>query len=1433
MSLYLPEGLRWLGWVAGAAWPDGDEDKMFELAAAWEAAAEELDGVPDDIRAARNSIGVAYHGGKAGEAMQAKFDPLLSGPQSVQELATSYRALSETAFNAGTDMEAAKLTVIVSLAMLAAEILWAWVFPVTAAAAETAAINATRSWMRQVEDKLTKLIEKGAEWLFRNAKVAKFVGTYSVKILESVAISGLLDITVQQIQVWKGHRHGINWGQVGLSMAASAAGTIPGREVAGFVGTKFDKFFAKSFQLNGREGRWMSMIKPSVGDSLKGIATGATSGAVGTFAGNLVMIGAMGGFGPAMSSAEGWVGGISRSAIVGGARGMLGVKMPSSTGRMGLKMNTFDPTLRPSLGPRGDGTMPLPPRAGATGSGVNAAVREIVPAQAGHDQPVVQQRVVEPSGTGSSASVGEHQPAVHERPVAAVDTHPQQASGSVHSNVVEQVGNSSGSSTSASTDQQHHGGQVGAGAQASTVAPQPKASVETQTAAAQPGSSGQTSAAGGSSTGQVSSTNTETSLGQRGQTPVTPAQPGAGAPQSHTSGSAQSGNASGPAPARGGASASAATPGGSDGTRSPVVAQANTNELPSNPARTTSQRSVDVTQSAEPHQVSQPMRDQAAGAAQRQQSGRDVPDRSGAGTPSDESRLRANDGAAHNQRARSGSPRDDDFLPPREDDDAHRPPVPDEPPHVGPTPEPQGNRDPLVRDQTTRSNSAAAQDLRGEPRSRVAEQQSARSGPQSDAVTETPRDSTVSTPIEHQQVPPVGQRGAETSTPQVDSAGQQSRGQAVVSSGDQGAGTSTHSAGPTATEPTSRPATGPSPAASSEAPERTGSQNPEMTEPQPNSEHPLTTTSGANEQAPAVRPQEAARAAAESPRPGIRDSQGTPTADSGALRHEGGQPRSSPGQEVEPTAATPGASGTEGVSRVRSSEEVQSSTSTSGAVGTAEVSGARSPGGAEPTAVMSGSGGAEEVSGVRQSEAGAPHADTSARRETTENAGSTRQHAEAPAVQGDNGARRGGPDMHEGTARQRVEQGRRGVGQPNEVDPDRIDVLDDGTAAHPEHAAAHGDAATAPSGREVVRPPDDPRWSRADDAVSVTHADGRIGRIDADRNSSVRLGNGDELRVNSDGTHVIKPDGATARTPAERAVPNAESGDRAPTDANREQGPTQQTVITHPEGTTQTVRTDKTIEVRTPSDTTVHIDAKRNVTVHVSNETTIAVERKPVTVRSLNGDSYVVERKTVTVHTPDGTSYVVEPRRNTITRTVADPSAGSPNSGAAQGHGHPDATHTTGPDGTVRVRLGDGSTISIGRDGSVRVGLENGGATSVRADGVVRVTAPDRNSTVVRSDGMVWQVDPDGITVRRTSPDGSTWTVDVDGTIHQNKPDGTEKVHGTELSGTDLKSKTRPKRVPGARPKPSWVGIPDVPTAADWIAGASLPGSDGSSKPPE
>ncbi|MGW4370158.1 WXG100-like domain-containing protein, partial [Nocardia takedensis] len=71
MSLELPEGLHWLGWVAGAPWPKGDEDQAFAVSRAWSEAAEELRGQLSQVRAAKEATEASYISGAGGAEMLA------------------------------------------------------------------------------------------------------------------------------------------------------------------------------------------------------------------------------------------------------------------------------------------------------------------------------------------------------------------------------------------------------------------------------------------------------------------------------------------------------------------------------------------------------------------------------------------------------------------------------------------------------------------------------------------------------------------------------------------------------------------------------------------------------------------------------------------------------------------------------------------------------------------------------------------------------------------------------------------------------------------------------------------------------------------------------------------------------------------------------------------------------------------------------------------------------------------------------------------------------------------------------------------------------------------------------------------------------------------------------------------------------------------
>ncbi|MFG1794425.1 hypothetical protein [Nocardia sp. NPDC049149] len=359
MSLYLPEELRWLGWIAGAAWPDGDEDKMFELARAWDRASTKVRPLTDQVLMARRAAERSWEG-EGGRAIAAAYDALLHGDQSLDRLAEHLLQVSKAVFNTGTELEATKLTIIVSLLALAVEIAWAWMFPPTAPAAEAAAVAATRSFLRTLEDELAKKVVALASQLAQKVGVrtslVKNLGLYAMKIPESMLISGGLDLVVQGAQLAKGTRKELNWKQTLISMAASGVGTYPGIKSARQVGRGFDRLAGKTFAPKvGDSVRWAT-VKPMTGDMLKGTATGVVSGAVGTFFGNAVLAPIVGA--SAMTSAESWVGGMVRGGMVGAARGGFGVKMAPADGKLGPFSRVFDSSMTPVR----DGAIPQPSR---------------------------------------------------------------------------------------------------------------------------------------------------------------------------------------------------------------------------------------------------------------------------------------------------------------------------------------------------------------------------------------------------------------------------------------------------------------------------------------------------------------------------------------------------------------------------------------------------------------------------------------------------------------------------------------------------------------------------------------------------------------------------------------------------------------------------------------------------------------------------------------------------------------------------------------------------------------------------------------------------------------------------------------------------------------------------------------------------------------
>ncbi|PPJ40137.1 hypothetical protein C5E45_03455 [Nocardia nova] len=391
MSLYLPPPVRPIAWVAGSSWPDGDEDKMWAVSRAWEQASKDLAAQVSGIESAKTAAMAAFPAGDAADQIGTLFDAFLQGDQSLATLAESFKTISDSTFDVGTELQSAKINIIVSLCILLVEIAWAWLFPPTAPAVEAAAIGTTRSIVKYIADALQNALErawaklgfatrgelngasrywfkhilsadtwkgmKGQTWKYKAKTIlptAKGMGVYTLKFGEGALWAPVTNAIVQGAQIADGKRHGFNWKEFGASWAASALSTIPSRELGRYMGFGIGN-------LDKKFGGAITNMPFRSGMFLQGATIGATAGVFGNVFGNIGAGAVTGDIAGAFAGPEGWVGSAARGGMVGGMRG-LGTKTTTNTEgdpRFNLWMNAKAPWAPPKTPPTNN---PLTPR---------------------------------------------------------------------------------------------------------------------------------------------------------------------------------------------------------------------------------------------------------------------------------------------------------------------------------------------------------------------------------------------------------------------------------------------------------------------------------------------------------------------------------------------------------------------------------------------------------------------------------------------------------------------------------------------------------------------------------------------------------------------------------------------------------------------------------------------------------------------------------------------------------------------------------------------------------------------------------------------------------------------------------------------------------------------------------------------------------------
>ncbi|MGF1648555.1 MAG: hypothetical protein ACFCVF_16780, partial [Kineosporiaceae bacterium] len=271
MALELPSGLdAAVTAVLGSDWPDGNEDRLFDLGEAWIEVVTSLYESMGDFYGADGEIRAAWIGGAASEAFAGSFEKLNGENGPLIQSANAATELSTMSFDTGVDIQHAKYVMILELIMLAYEIAMAIYTAFFTGGATVAAIAGLKEASKLVIKKAVKeLVEAVAqrglkkaltEGLQQAGKIAAsqargmVTKQAAISLTKTVVTEGAqevveevgMDLVAQAAQIGQGTRGGFDGG----SLADSARGGAAGGAGAGA--------FVAGTRRRGRDGELLS-----------------------------------------------------------------------------------------------------------------------------------------------------------------------------------------------------------------------------------------------------------------------------------------------------------------------------------------------------------------------------------------------------------------------------------------------------------------------------------------------------------------------------------------------------------------------------------------------------------------------------------------------------------------------------------------------------------------------------------------------------------------------------------------------------------------------------------------------------------------------------------------------------------------------------------------------------------------------------------------------------------------------------------------------------------------------------------------------------------------------------------------------------------------------------------------------------------------------
>jgi hypothetical protein len=293
----MPGAVAWLlPIVVGESWPEGDEDKLRALRDAWHVAAKSIGPVAEIGTKGAGDVTANWTGDSA-TAFAEQWKNFTDGDEAYfKSLTDAAQALGDSCDQTALDVEYTKYMIIVSLVILAAQIV-----AMIAAAAPTFGASTSGIAPAQIATRMTvqmlfrQLLEKLAQQGFKQlAKelLEKFLkeGLKKIakEIVENVAINVAMDAGIQGLQMAKGDRKSWDWdktkdGAIGGAVdgVVSAASGGLSKKMRGEEGFSFGGKVVQSATEGVASTVGQAAVTGDLGNlSAKDILTGASSGAV-------------------------------------------------------------------------------------------------------------------------------------------------------------------------------------------------------------------------------------------------------------------------------------------------------------------------------------------------------------------------------------------------------------------------------------------------------------------------------------------------------------------------------------------------------------------------------------------------------------------------------------------------------------------------------------------------------------------------------------------------------------------------------------------------------------------------------------------------------------------------------------------------------------------------------------------------------------------------------------------------------------------------------------------------------------------------------------------------------------------------------------------------------------------------------------------------